>query len=633
MPDPQEIALQFVAGGMNAALNPTNLPDTQYARATNVEIRDQRPSTRRGVRVLPFSETTEKDQENFQCLNFQGAMFYNPAKGQSQISFAKDDARIMCSIGGRRFEVVPTETQPRSSEVLVEEITGVQQGDPNFHTAWWYQAENYAIVQDGQAPAWIWNGFDAPEQSEGMNTVDKDASELPNAGTAGTYAHGRIIQVINARQVIVGDIIHKANLTDSINILKTTEQVYWASGSSFGPPSSMGNILAIAILPLRDLQHGHGDIMIHCEDGIFSLNINVFPRDSWVESPLVKHVLLETGARGPYAVALYDGDQFFRSRHGLQSLRSARAESQLLGNPLNPISEEVETFLKRDYEAYVGFTSVVKSAVRRRLFLTVDPWVSGNFRGSRGVVSLNFAPVGSAETNRAWEGLMTYPPEIESPIQMVNGVFNGRDRTYMFARGNDDKNRLVELSQDLPNDILEDGTEERISCQLITKMMVGQSLFSKKQHTQGTWFLTGVKGLLDWGVWVRNSECDNWTRWRQGQKCVQADDCCDDGDMKKCNLNDFCARDVDLMLGEMPTEVKNSRKIQFLLRWKGVASIEGFKVGFSVGDPGEGGGSIAGSDNYPEKCLSERVECQYNDFEYSFSENRWEEVNYGNCNK
>lgn len=628
MPDPQEIALQFVAGGMNAALNPSNVPDAQYARATNVELRNQRPTTRRGVKVLPFTGTTAADQKNFQCENFQGATFYNPAKGQSQISFAKDDARIMCSVGGRRFEVLPKEVQPRSNEVLVEEVTGVQRSDPNLHTAWWYQAENFVIVQDGQAPAWIWDGFDDPFQSEGMNTVDKEKSEIPNAGSVGTYAHGRIIQVINARQVIVGDIIHKANLTDSINILKTTEQEYWATGSSFGPPSAMGNILAIAILPLRDLQHGHADIMLHCEDGIFSLNINIYPRTGWVEQALTKHVLLETGARGAYAVALYDGDQFFRSRHGLQSLRSARGESQLLGNPLNPISEEIETFIEKDYEAYVGFTSVTKSAVARRLYMTVDPWVKGRFRGSRGVVSLNFAPVGSAETNRAWEGLHTYPPQIESPIQIVNGVFNGRDRTYMFARGNDDKNRLVEFSQDLDNDILEDGTEERISCQLITKMLVGHSLFSEKQHTQGTWYISGVRGLLDWGVWVRNSECDNWTYWRQGQECVQADDCCDDTE-KKCNLNDFCARDIDLMLGEMPKDVKNSRKLQFLLRWKGVAAIEGLKIGFSVGDPSDGGGKVASSDACPRICLSERQECEYNDYEYSFSENRWEEVDYG----
>ena len=623
MPDPEQVAIQFAGGGMNAALNPTNVPDAQYSRGVNVQLIEQRPTTRRGVKVLPFVKTSTDDKKNFQCENFQGAVFFNPSKGQSQINFAQDESRIMCSVGGRRYEVVPREFQPRIGSVVVEEVKGVQRGNPDLHTAYWYQAENYVIVQDGEAPAWIWDGFDPPFISGGMNTVDKEKSELPNAGTIGTYAHGRIIQVINSRQVIVGDIIHKQFLTDPINILKTTEQVYWATGSSFNPPSSMGNIVAIGILPHRDTQHGHGDLMLHCEDGIFSLDINIYPRGSWEGIPMVKHVLLETGARGPYAIALYDGDQFFRSRHGLQSLRSARGESQLLGNPLNPISEEVETFLERDYEAYVRFTSLGKWAVSRRLFITSDPWVQGKYRGSRGVISLNFAPVASANTDRAWEGLMTFPPEIANPIQMVNGVFNGRDRMYMFARGEDKLNRLVEFSQDLLNDVLEDGTEERISCQLITKALVGIGLFSKKEHNVGTLYLANVSGKLDWGVWVRNSECENWTYWRKGQVCVQADNCCnvDEG----CDFNDFCSMDFELNLGEMPESVRNSRKAQFLIRWKGVAAIEGFKVKFSPGDPDENSGRVAGSEKCPDICLSERQDCEYNDYEYSFSENRWEE--------
>ena len=138
-------------GGMNAALNPSNVPPTQYARATNVELIRQRPSTRRGVKVLPFTTTPDATRKNFQDENFQGAMFYNPAKGQSSISFALDGSRMMASVGGKRFQVVPKEVQPRSNEVIIQEIDGLKDADPNLHTAWWYQAENYAIVQDGRS--------------------------------------------------------------------------------------------------------------------------------------------------------------------------------------------------------------------------------------------------------------------------------------------------------------------------------------------------------------------------------------------------------------------------------------------------------------------------------------------------
>jgi len=623
MPEFQEIAVAFAAGGMNAALNPANLPDHQYSRGVNIQLRDQRPTTRRGVKVLPFDDTTEADQEYFQCENFQGGMFYNPSKGQSQTSFAQDGSRMMMSVGGKRYQVIPKESQPRINTVSVEEISGLDDGNPDLHLSWWYQAENYAIQQDGEGDTWIWDGSNDPFFSKGLNTVDKEFSELVNGATAGTYVHGRIVQIVNARQIIVGDIIHKSNATSPKNILDTTEQVYWATGSYFNPPSSMGNVVALGILPLRDTQHGHGDLMLHCEDGIFSINLNLFPRESWIDTPMVKHVLLETGARGPYALALYDGDQFFRSRHGLQSLRSARGESQLLGNPLNPISEEVETWLNNDYEAYVAFTSVTKWATDRRLYLTVDPWLESKWRGSRGIVGINFAPVATAQTKRAWEGLSTFPAEIQSPVQMINGVFNGRDRMYMIARGADDRNRVVEFSQDLRHDILEDGTEKRISCQFITKAMVGQNLFSKANHTVGIMYLTGVEGLLDWGVWARSNECDNWTFWRGAQVCAQADDCCDEED--SCNFNDFCPQDFELNLGEMPDKLKLSRKIQLLIRWKGVASLEGFKLKFNPGDPEEGSDDVAGSATCPQKCLSVRQDCDYNDYEYSSDEDRWEE--------
>lgn len=629
MPELEQVALSFAAGGMNGALNSVNLPDTQYARAVNVQLINQRPTTRRGVKVLPVSELSDADDtEDFQSQNFQGATFYNPAKGQSTISFSKDASRMMASVGGKRFQVIPKEVQPGLNDVTIEQVKGLQPGNKGFHLAWWYQAENYAIVQDGQADTWIWDGFSDPFFSEGVNTVDKPASEIANGATVGTYAHGRIIQVVNSRQVIVGDIIHKTNLSSPENILDTTEQVYWATGSFFNPPSSMGNVVAAAVLPLRDTQHGHGDVMFHCEDGVFSINLNIFPRTSWVETPMVKHVLLETGARGPYALAIYDGDQFFRSRHGLQSLRSARGESQLLGNPLNPISEEVDVFLNKDYETFVRFTSVSEWAVQRRLFVTVDPWVRGRFRGSRGVVSLNFAPVATAETNRAWEGLFTFPEEIESPIQMVNGVFNGRDRLYMFASGKDEKNRVVEFSEDLRNDVLEDGTESRISCQIITRTLVGEGLFAKNEHNLGTLFLTDVAGVLDWGVWARNDDCPNWTFWRQGQVCVKSDGCCPEDDV--CDLRGFCSKDFDLDLGDVPDKVKDARKIQFLVRWRGVASIEGIKIIQSIGDPDENAGSPdGGGDPCPDECIAERVDCDetsYNDYEYNSNQNRWEEV-------
>lgn len=227
---------------------------------------------------------------------------------------------------------------------------------------------------------------------------------------------------------------------------------------------------------------------------------------------------------------------------------------------------------------------------------------------------------------------MTFPPEICSPIQMVNGVFNGRDRMYMFAAGNDGKNRVVEFTQDLKNDVLEDGSQSRISCQIQTQALVSDNLFKKAEHTKGTLYLANVEGLLDWEISLRSNECDNWVFWRRGQECVRSEVCCEEDFEKNCDgewdLRAYCPQDFELNLGTLPSEIKNARKIQALIKWRGVASIEAFKLKYNPdSDPGENSGAVAGSDKCEEKCVAVRQDCEYNDYEYNFSDNRWEDNN------
>lgn len=452
--------------------------------------------------------------------------------------------------------------------------------------------------------------------SPGYNSVDKPNSKLPNGGTVMVYAHGRIMMVVNSRQILVGDSIHKSNQSDASNLLDATEQVYWDTGTYFLPPSAMGGIKGADILPLRNTQHGHGDVLFHCEDGIFSIDINQTPRSEWANRQLVRCALLQAGSVGPYAISLRDGDQIYRSRHGITTIRSAAADSNVEGNPQTPLSEPVRTFLDGDVQEWLRFCSLVVWEQQRRLFCTVDPSLDGRFRWHRGIVVRNFNPTPAERSAAAWEGLWTLPPSAGGIVQLVNGLFNASERMLGFCRGEDGRNRLVEFTGEFGDDILPDGSRRPIRCQLITRAVDLLRPFLAKEFVSGTLFLRNVQGALAWGVWVRPHGRGKWTLWRKGTVNVA----------EFTGLVDMESAEPlskPIALGNFPksceTAQANSRSFEFLIRWKGVAQIEGLRVMASTA--GDDKAEVLEVKDFAVTSTEPRA-ADYDDFEYS-SETDW----------
>lgn len=616
MPDQPEPAFLYPVQGMDSTSNPALLTQQQYARATNVQIKNQLPTTRPGFHVMDIA-----GDEGFRDLNVQGACFYNPAKGQSAQSFAEDLSSVVISAGGLQWFLKVDDAQPGVAKGIIENVTGDGLAhDAKWHLSYLAQCENYMVAGDGNGDTWIWDGSNPPFFSPGFNTVNPPASRVPNGATCFVYAHGRICCVTDARKILTGDIIHGAGNASSENILRFEEQIYWATGQYFSPPSSMGNILAVAILPQQNTQHGHGDILWHCEDGVFSLNINVFPRDSWSDQVLVKHLLLETGARGPYALTLFDGDQYFRSRNGVQSIRSAAAQPQQMGNPLRPMSEPVDVWFKNEFEAYLDFCSVVKWAVERRLYVTTGHSVDGFRRSAAGIVVHNFATTVSSNVG-GWEGMYVLPPEAARPIQMVNGIFNRRDRLMCISQSAAGENTIGEFGQDLTADVLSDGTRRRISCQLMTREMNQDRLFMSKAAHFGILYLRGIEGLLDWGVWVRGGSTGNWTYMRSGKIDNKVDPT---GDWEY-ELQGGEPYDVQIPLGRIPDGLRNERSYQFLVRWRGYCSFEGISF---LGTDGGSKDGVTPQVPLPVTEIARLNAYDYDDLENASDENRWEDINY-----
>lgn len=613
MSQPPVVAFRFATRGVVSALDPVLLSEQSLARMTNGRLHRQLPRTRFKMREIPI-DGPEALVPEWRTLACQGASFYNPAKGQGAQTFGKDQAQIVEASDGRKFNLIITGRGSATRARLAEQ-TGAVPHDPYVHLVWWCQAENYLLCCDGASQLWIWDGQTAAFGSQGLNQGSKEDSMLPNACTAMVYIHYRVSAVTEARRIYVGDGLHKSDQSTAANLIKATEQVYFDTGQWFSPPSSMGNILAGAPLPLRNTQHGHAELLYHCEDGVFSLITNL-PRNQWSTQALTKHVLLKTGAVGPYALDLMDGDQVFRSRHGIQTIRSAAAEATTLLNTFAPINGEIADMFYGDHPAYLRFTALANATAQRRLYCTVYPMLNLRYRWSKGFVALNLNPTDVVpDGSRSWEGIYTLPPQWGGVVQFVNGIFAGEERTFIIAWSERlQRKTLVEITMLEGDDEMEDGTPERISCQVWTKAISTPDLFSYTNVATGRLFLKNVQGELDWGVWYRADGEGEWRPWRTGKHCVQAINC--------STLTGCGGADVQLPLGQFPAPDRKVRYIQLMVRWKGIATVESVLLEMQGNKKND---NLEELPSNPTDCRpGELALCNYSDFEYSDPVNRWE---------
>lgn len=607
----QDFAFYRPVGGANTAGQADRVPVAQFARLVNGAILDERPGTRFAARVIPITGDVE---EIFAGANIQGAMRYNPAEGQGAIVNGIDESSILVSAAGRKFQLRLAGAGANTTATVADISNGLV-NDADLHLVTWCQAENYALAGDGNGNTWIWSGQNPAFYSDGYNNVDKPKSRVPNGAGPMCFVHGRIATVVNSRAVLYGNMIYSRDLKTASDALSYEEQTYHASSQYFSPPTSMGPINAIAVLPIQDTAHGHGETMAHCWNGIFSINSNIWPRQLWANAPMVKIAYIGAGAVGPYAVDIYSGDQFFRSRSGVQTLRSARAESQRAGAPQKSVAQTVGDFFRGDSKKWLRFCSVKTWQQENRAFVTVYPIVKGRYRWHRGCVVCNFDPVPVEIAPSIWEGLWTLPPEIGGPVQFVGGDFDGEERIFAICYSETTKrNTLVEFRRDLIDDVLPDGSKRRIRGQLITRKMDALQPGKKKSWAGAKLFLSDVRGRVDWGVWVRSFGTREWTFWRSGY--VENCQPCDGG----CALGEPPPWEGEIPLGSLDGLAgkafkKVAKNIQFLIRWVGRCSLESFVADQDAGDPDDGKMPNGAHCVTVTDCNREFVE--YEDYEYA----------------
>ena len=498
--------IRFPSRGQHTEVEKVAVPVDAYHFGVNVRTEKLCLKQRFGTREIPWVSEDGTDIEEIQQLNFQSAIHFSPSTGSSALQFADKGSCVLLAAGGRKFCMRLVGSR-WNSELRVTEITNVAQPS-DLYEVYLTQAENYAVSGDDRRETWIYrNGQDA-RLSNGYTTVtsERENSEVPNAMRLPIYAHGRLVVVDGDRSLLVGDIIHGGDLTDSEDVIKFTEQTYWAEGQRFVVPTEAGRILSMYSLPVLGDNTRHGDLIIECEFQTWALDLAIHPRTAWSNTPMLRLVSLEGGAQGQHAYDTFNNDAIRRTQNGIETLSFSNQVGDNIRSPQQNISFPIIDFLKRDEGSYLRFTSLKVHRRERRVYCTTRP--SGNkiHWGSRGWFSFN------SETQN-WDGLWTPPPWAEIVKIFLRYPMRGQERMLMFAGGGGKNIRVLEIDESFEYDYDESGEEFSIESQLEPRSLFAD-LNQKINLQEGVIQFSDVKGDFKFDVeWKSGTDNSCWNPW------------------------------------------------------------------------------------------------------------------------
>lgn len=560
-----------VTGGINSAVPPFLLPRTQFSRAINVSFRNYSPQTRpgwikRSLRFLgPDGSTSTSLQTNFEDYIFQGAT-----------AFERENLLVV-SVGGRLFRITMDQW-----DVLDVTPSGTS-ANPQLYRAWFAEAENFIIRQDGLSAPWIFDGG----ATRISNTMGVSGTKEIPVGKAMTYSQGRlVVSLPNGRAFVVGDIVGGPSGTAAYNfkdaILKFTENDIILGGGSFSVPLNAGTIEAIRPVAQVDTSLGQGPTQIFATNAILALN-TPSQRATWqfVNYPIQTFSAIQAGSRSDRSTVNVNGDLWTRAQDGVRSFVVARRN---FGSWVNtPQSRELDWIMSRDDQSLLLYSSA--AVFDNRLFVTVRPY--RNFQHGvphDGLAVLDFSPVASLGQafppvwNGIWTGLKI--------LQVVGGTFKGVERCFIFALDAGNNITLWEMTKDQVNDNPLTGDLREIDCSFETGAYgFPDASYDLKRLVKGWLWVAGMNGTIDILAYFKEAEDQCWHAWHSWSICATTETCGTTRCLTPQNLQMQYRKpfllptppgDLDSSTG-VPNNVGHS--FQLRLEWSGTARFSKFLMG------------------------------------------------------
>lgn len=440
MPSPASLydGCEALAGvsGNRSDLVPSNLA----ASAVNRRFRFGENVPRLPFRQITMTYPDDKDgnlKRLFDGGNFQGAFLY-----QSWPTFL--NSCIIASFAGTIMRI--------AISGQTGTVTKLAEGnEPTFRHTWMAQGFEYLFIQNGLQNCIIWDGVNTAFRS--------DPTGL------GQIPVGSVMAFNQGYMVVVG--------ADGLNQIAVSNQVFSTPGitnrsdltlfnydgpgrNPFGNSIFLGDVTGLFSMPYLDTGTGQNELIVAAQEGMAAMDLSR-DRATWLDSSILRTVVIGEGNLSPYALTGLNGDMFFRAGNGINTYRNTRQEFQTQWNQA-PISLDVRRWNQTDRQDLLQFNSQV--GWNNYLFSTVSPMtcpannsLAGWHRYHRGFVVLDCEPEstasrqGTAQWYGMWEGIR--------PTQFIEGRIGNDHRCFAFSYDQDGFNRLYEIERQGINDVFE----------------------------------------------------------------------------------------------------------------------------------------------------------------------------------
>lgn len=546
--------LQTLELGVDSGRSPSRIGANQVAFAWNATMRGDFIHQRPLFRKLPLTFEDATVSNDFRNGWFQGASFY---QGRS------DRSQIIAHIGGKLFRV-----DIATGKVIALQLPSGHVRSTNQPHAWFCQAEEFMVIQDGQQRALIYNGGSLTEAS---------GDGVP-CGTAMAYGNGRLwVALPDGYSFTAGDLIYGDSGTVQYgyrdSVLHWTENTFLAEGGNFTVPAATGPIQAMRFIAQTNTSLGQGPLQVFTSSGGYSVNVP-FDRTAWKEVtwPIQTASLLGVGGVSQESTVAVNNDMWFRSRDGMRSFAlSVRQEGEWASTPM---SREMDRVFLRDTDYLLSQSSA--ALFDNRLLVTSSPVLTyGHGTYHRCLTVLNFDNVSSMYDKKApaWEGIWTGLKF----LNVITGMVNGTQRCFAFALSAAKEIEVWEITKEDGRDRSDD-TEYDIAWGFETRSMLfpdgGQRL---KMLAMGDIWIDELAGRCWFDVDYKPDQAPCWYDWHKWSICSY-DRQCDPGDGSCLELVEFRPQyRPQMRLPEPPDECEESTKkpISFGYEFQARVSVTG----------------------------------------------------------
>lgn len=402
--------------------------------------------------------------------------------------------------------------------------------------AYFCNAEQFLIIQDGQSRALIFDGENMRRSREVFQLTEEEVgTEIPT-GTCMAYGNGRLWVAVNGKYFIAGDIVggptgsKQYGYNDSI--LTFTENTYLNSGGFFRVPAEAGNITAMRFIATPDTSLGQGPLQVFTSTHVVSVNVPT-DRDAWknLQYPIQTVSLISNGSLSDRGTVLINGDIFYRAKDGIRSFVVARRDIGQWGN--TPLSTEMNVVLLNDSQNLLQFVSSV--VFDNRFLMTAEPVPRPNGCYFKKLVALDFNPISSmaGRSQPAYDGAWNADALELNFSQLVTGNYKGTDRCFFFGFDDEENNVLFEIDTNSRFDFDGNQTPVRIESYFDTRSYAcefglgapGSDPYQVKRLQMAELFTDEMAGEVDYSVKYRPDQSKDWYDWHDWDEFVPYRDC------------------------------------------------------------------------------------------------------------